>query len=157
MFNMFLCLYLIVNAMNKEQQKYRSVLAIDDHNMVVNGIKLLIGDHFRDFYHANSGVAGMELALKHQPQLVIVDNILPDISGDAVVKEIRTHCPQARILGYSFSMNGASIRKMYEAGINGYVDKSEDDAELNRAVTDLLEGKEYFSKEARSEINPGRS
>ena len=143
--------------MNEVLTKYDSVLVIDDHNMVVISLRLLIGDLFKVFYHTRDGVAGIEMAREHQPQLVIVDNQLPDLPGDAVVKEIRTHCPQARILGYSFSMNGASIRKMYEAGINGYVDKSEDDAELNRAVTDLLEGKEYFSKEARSEINPGRS
>jgi len=138
--------------MNKGQPKYRSVLAIDDHNMVVNGIKLLIGDHFRDFYHANSGVAGMELALKHQPQLVIVDNILPDIPGDAVVKEIRYRCAGTRILGYSFNVSATFVLKMFEAGIHGYVVKSEDDTEFNKAVTYLLEGKDYFCKEARNHI-----
>ncbi|HEX9509176.1 MAG TPA: response regulator transcription factor [Puia sp.] len=134
--------------MSGEQEKFRSVLVIDDHKMVVIGIKLLIVDRFRDFYQAGNGATGIDLAQKHQPALVIVDNILPDMSGDLVTKEIRCRCPGTRILGYSFNMNAASILEMVEAGINGYVDKSGNDAEFINAVTCLLEGKDYFSKEA---------
>ncbi|MES1249875.1 MAG: response regulator, partial [Chitinophaga rupis] len=79
---------------------FHSLLVIDDHNVVVNGIKLLVGDQFSNFYQANDGAAGIELALKHQPQLVIIDYALRDISGDAVTKEIRYRCPATRILGY---------------------------------------------------------
>jgi DNA-binding NarL/FixJ family response regulator len=42
---------------------------------------------------------------------------------------------------------------MYVAGIHGYVDKSEADVELNKAIASLLEGREYFSKEARNQLN----
>ncbi|HWK04945.1 MAG TPA: response regulator transcription factor [Puia sp.] len=135
--------------MSGEPKMFQSVLVIDDHKMVVIGIKLLIMDRFRDFYQAGNGAAGIELAHKHQPSLVIVDNVLPDMSGDMVTKEIRYRCPGTRILGYSFNMNSASILEMVGAGIHGYVDKSGNDAEFINAVTHLLEGKDYFSKEAR--------
>jgi len=138
--------------MSEMLAKYDSVLVIDDHNMIVNGIKLLIGDQFRDFYQANNGTAGIELALKHQPQLVIVDYVLRDISGDMVAREIKYRCPATRILGYSFNVNATPVLKMFEAGIHGYVVKSEDDTEFNKAVTYLLEGKDYFCKEARNHI-----
>jgi DNA-binding NarL/FixJ family response regulator len=131
---------------------YQSLLVIDDHNMVVNGIKLLIRDQFKEFYHANDGAAGISLALKYAPQLVIVDYTLPDTSGDTVVREVRYHCPSARILGYSFNINATSILKMFTAGINGYVIKSENDDEFTKAVSYLLEGKDYFCKEARNHI-----
>lgn len=131
---------------------YQSLLVIDDHNMVVNGIKLLIGDLFKEFYHANDGATGVQLALKHSPQLVIVDYTLPDTTGEAVAREVRYHCQGARILGYSFNINAASILKMFGAGINGYVIKSENDEEFTKAVTYLLEGKDYFCKEARNHI-----
>ena len=132
---------------------YHSVLVIDDHNMVVISLRLLIGHLFKAFYHTKDGSTGIELAIEHQPQLVIVDNQLPDLPGATVVRQIKSHCPQTRILGYSFSTGGVSIRKMYEAGVNGYVDKSESDTELIKAVTELLAGKEYFSKEAREQIH----
>jgi DNA-binding NarL/FixJ family response regulator len=138
--------------MSGANKDFHYLLVIDDHNMIVNGIKLLIGDQFRDFYQANDGAAGIELALKHQPQLVIVDYVLRDISGDAVAREIKYRCPTTRILGYSFNVNAATVLKMFEAGIHGYVVKSEDDAEFSKALTYLLEGKDYFCKEARNHI-----
>jgi len=141
--------------MNEEQKKHYSVLVIDDHKMVVIGIKLLIVDKFRAFYQAGNGAAGIQLARQHQPDLVIVDHVLPDISGDMVAKEIRESCPHTRILGYSFNMNAAAVLKMVDAGIHGYVDKSGTDAEFTRAVTALLEGREYFSKDARQHIIRG--
>jgi len=135
--------------MSGEQKKFHSVLVIDDHKMIVIGIKLLIMDRFRDFYQAGNGTTGIELAHKHQPDLVIVDNVLPDMSGDMVTREIRYRCPETRILGYSFNMSTASVLTMVEAGLHGYVDKSENDEEFTNAVTALLEGKDYFSEEAR--------
>ena len=138
--------------MSKEQVPYHSLLVIDDHNMIVNGIRLLIGDRFAAFYHANDGATGIRLALEHQPQLVIVDQQLPDNAGDQVVREIKYRCPTTRILGYSFNTNAASILRMFEAGVHGYVIKSEDDTEFEKAVTSLLEGKDYYCKEARTHI-----
>jgi DNA-binding NarL/FixJ family response regulator len=138
--------------MSGADKNFHSLLVIDDHNMIVNGIKLLIGDQFRDFYQANNGTAGIELALKHQPQLVIVDYVLRDISGDMVAREIKYRCPATRILGYSFNVNATPVLKMFEAGIHGYVAKGEGDAEFSKALTYLLEGKDYFCKEARNHI-----
>ena len=57
--------------MSELSKAYDSILVIDDHNMIVNGIRLLIADRFREFLHANTGSAGMALALKQQPSLVI--------------------------------------------------------------------------------------
>ena len=131
---------------------YHSVLVIDDHNMVVISLRLLIGDLFKIFYHTKDGTGGIELAMQHQPQLVLVDNQLPDLPGEAVVRQIRSHCPRTRVLGYSFSTSGVAIRKMYEAGVNGYVDKSESDTELSKAIMELMAGRKYFSKEAREQM-----
>lgn len=132
--------------------QYRSLLVVDDHNMIVNGVRLLIGSRFREMWQANNGAAGLALAIQHQPQLVIVDFVLPDASGDAIVREIKYRCPGTRILAYSFNGYSAAVLKMFGAGVHGYVIKSEDDEEFVRAVDTLLEGKEYFCKEARNHI-----
>ncbi|HEY4107989.1 response regulator transcription factor [Puia sp.] len=131
---------------------YGSLLVIDDHNMIVNGIRLLIGDRFRDVWQANTIAAGLSLATQHQPQLVIVDFVLPDGTGDTIVKEIKYRCPNTRILAYSFNGYSAAVLKMFGAGVHGYLIKSEDDEEFVRAIGTLLEGKEYFCREARNHI-----
>ena len=138
--------------MNDLTKAYDSILVIDDHNMIVNGIRLLIGQRFGQFLHANTGAAGTSLAVKHQPSLVIVDVVLPDLSGDAIVREIKYRNPGTRILAYSFNAYSAAVLKMFNAGVHGYLVKSEDDAEFVKAVTTLLDGKEYFCREARIHI-----
>lgn len=138
--------------MNALPKKYRSLLVIDDHNMIVNGIRLLIGDQFGMFLRANDGATGISLAVEHQPQLVVVDHVLPDQTGDAVVREIKYRCARTRILAYSFNAYAAAVLKMFEAGVHGYVIKNEDDGEFNKAVELLLEGKDYYCKEARNHI-----
>ncbi len=138
--------------MNEELRPYDSLLVVDDHNMIVNGIRLLIGDRFREFRYANNGSTGMALAVQHQPQLVIVDHVLPDLSGDTLVKEIKYRCPATRILAYSFNAYSAAVVKMFNAGVHGYVIKSHDDSEFVKAVKAIIEGKEYFCKEARNHI-----
>jgi DNA-binding NarL/FixJ family response regulator len=134
------------------EKQYGSLLVIDDHNMIVNGIRLLVGDRFREFWQANTGTTGLALALQHQPQLVIVDYVLPDGTGDAIVKEIKYRCPATRILAYSFNGYSAAVLKMFGSGVHGYLIKSEDDEEFIHAVGTLLEGKEYFCREARNHI-----
>jgi DNA-binding NarL/FixJ family response regulator len=138
--------------MSTSLKHYTSLLVIDDHNMIVNGIRLLIGNRFQEIWQANTGTAGLALAIQHQPQLVIVDYVLPDGTGDTIIKEIRYRSPSTRILAYSFNGYSAAVLKMFSAGVHGYVIKSEDDEEFVRAVGVLLEGKEFFCREARNHI-----
>ncbi len=48
---------------------YQSVLVIDDHKMIINGIRVTIEHLFEQFHEAYTGESGVEQALKHQPQL----------------------------------------------------------------------------------------
>ena len=124
--------------MNDPAKAYDSILVIDDHNMIVNGVRLLIGHRFHEFLHANTGAAGTALAIKEQPSLVIVDLVLPDLAGDAIVREIKYRSPGTRILAYSFNAYSAAVLKMFNAGVHGYLVKSEDDTEFVKAVMTLL-------------------
>lgn len=138
--------------MEQKSTTYNKVLVIDDHKMVANGIKFLIGDLFNEFYMAHDGATGISMALQHFPDLVIADYTLPDTNGDLLVKEIKYKLPETRVLAYSFSYSPDSIVKMLQSGINGYVIKKEDDDEFIQAVHNLMSGREYFCKEARNHI-----
>lgn len=131
---------------------YKSALVIDDHKMVANGIKLLIGSLFENFHMAHDGANGMSKALQHFPQLIIVDYFLPDTTGDLLVRELKYKIPSAKILAYTFTYSPDAIIKMLQAGTNGYVIKKEEDEEFLKAVHLLLEGRDYFCKEARTHI-----
>lgn len=132
--------------------KYHSVLVVDDHKMIVNGIKLLIGDSFQHFYAAHDDAEAVSMALRYQPKLIIMDFSLPDTSGDIVVQTIRQKIKDVKVLVYSFNFNAEAIHKMFFAGVNGYVVKSENDDEFLDAIDAVLEDRDYFCKEARNHI-----
>lgn len=131
---------------------FKSVLVIDDHKMIANGIKLLIGELFEDFYMAHDGASGMSEALQHFPQLAILDYALPDTTGDLLARELKYKIPAIKILAYTFSFSSESIIKMLKSGVNGYVIKKEEDEEFIKAVQLIMEGRDYFCKEARIHI-----
>lgn len=134
------------------EKRYHSVLVVDDHKMIVNGIRLLIGDSFHEFYAAYDGAEAVSMALRYQPKLIVIDYSLPDTHGDAVVNTIRQKVKDAKFLVYSFNFNAEAINKMFFAGVNGYVVKSENDDEFLDAIDVIMDGREYFCKEARSHI-----
>lgn len=138
--------------MENKQAKYNSVLVIDDHKMVANGIKLLIGDLFENFYMAHDGASGMSKALQHFPKLIIVDYSLPDTTGELLVRELKYKIPSARVLAYTYTYSAEKIVKMFQSGINGYVIKKENDDDFIRAIHTLMEGRDYFCSEARTHI-----
>lgn len=131
---------------------YQSVLVVDDHKMIINGLKMTIGHLFNRFQEAYDGASAVELALQQHPQLVIVDYQLPDNTGNAIVREIKYKCPGSKILAYTFNFDEEAILKMFAAGVNGYVLKNDDEDELLKAIHYILAGRDYFCKEARNHI-----
>ncbi len=120
--------------------------------MISNGIKLITSSLFENFYAAYDGATGLSKALELSPALIILDYYLPDTPGDALAREIKYKIPAAKILAYSFSYTPDVVIKMVKAGVNGYVVKTEDDEELVKAIHLLMDGRDFFCKEARSHI-----
>lgn len=131
---------------------YKSVLVIDDHKMIANGINLIIGDLFEEFHMAHDAATGMSKALQHFPRLIILDYNLPDTTGDFLTRELKYKIPSIKILMYTFTFSPESIIRSLKAGINGYVIKKEDDEEFITAVKTIMDGRDYFCKEARNHI-----
>lgn len=138
--------------MNNTDSTYKSILVIDDHKMLVNGIKLVAGRLFENFHMAHDGASGMSLALRYFPELIVVDFYLPDMPGDSLVRQLKEKLPTTRIMAYSFSDTPDSIIKMLKAGIDGYTIKQGDDEEFVKAIHLLMRGREYFCREARIHI-----
>lgn len=133
-------------------EKSKSILIIDDHKMIANGIKLLIGNLFESFYMAHDGATGISLALQHFPPIIVIDYSLPDTNGEILARELKYKLPKSKILAYSFTYSPEIIVKLVQAGINGYVIKKEDDSEFIKAIEHLMEGRDYFCQEARTHI-----
>ena len=104
--------------------KRRDVLIIDDNEisrMLLRGI--LRGDDYEIVGEATSGKNGIELALKLKPDIVCLDNMMPEISGLEVLREIRPKLPQALILMVTGSTDRETVQAALQGGANGYIVK----------------------------------
>lgn len=76
----------------------QTILVIEDEEGILEYIKELLADEGFAVYPAQDGVNGLSLAKKYQPDLVVLDLGLPNLSGESVCIEIRKKYPQIPIV-----------------------------------------------------------
>lgn len=105
----------------------------------------------RDFGHevvgeTDSGVAGVELITRLQPDVVILDLSLPDIDGFNVADRALRAIPALKILVLSSHCDDYTLFRIEKTGVHGFVDKNTNTvAALRDALVALAEGRGYFS------------
>jgi len=130
------------------------ILIADDHAMVRDGVKNLIQQN-KDLTvigEARSGNETLELYDKLQPDLLIMDISMPDMNGMEVSRAILAKNPNANIVILSMYDDEDYISRCLEYGVKGYVVKNESGSELDYAIKSVLQGKNYFSRQAQDVI-----
>lgn len=96
---------------------------------------------------ATTGLAGIELAQQHQPELVVCDISLPDISGYDVVERLRSHPTTATIPVIMFTGHGTpeAFRRSMEQGADDYLTKPVGLPVFLRAVRTQLTKREQLA------------
>lgn len=74
------------------------ILVIDDDKLICILLRQVLGHHGHEVLTTTSGKHGVELFQKHRPKATVLDLRLPDLSGIAVLKEIRTLDPSASVI-----------------------------------------------------------
>ncbi|HZI52802.1 MAG TPA: response regulator transcription factor [Chitinophagaceae bacterium] len=126
------------------------VFIVDDHYMVIEGIRSLLQDEKNIEWTGHAGNAASCLAFLHQqqPDIILMDINLPDMSGIELCKEVKEKYPSVFIIGLSTFNQQSFIKKMMENGASGYVLKNATQEELTSAIETVMKGKTYLSEEA---------
>lgn len=118
-----------------------SIIVIDDH---ANFLKLveaqLAGVDGHDVHTADNGPDGIALARQHQPDLVILDWVMPDMDGLEVLKQLK-HDPATRKLRVFMLTTEAKMGHVANAlaiGAEGYLTKPIDVEVLSTRVAHIL-------------------
>lgn len=130
------------------------ILIADDHAMVRDGVKNLIRQN-KDLVLIGEAVNGnqtLELYESLNPDLLILDISMPDINGMEVSRAILSKNPKANIIILSMYDDEDYISRCLEYGVKGYVVKNESGSELDYAIKSVLQGKNYFSRQAQDVI-----
>lgn len=126
-----------------------SVFIVDDHYMVIEGIRSLLQNEMDIDWlgHATNASSCLSFLKQQLPDIILMDINLPDMNGIDLCKEVRKLYPSVFVLGLSTFNQQAYIRDMMENGASGYILKNADKEELLEAMNLVLKGKEYYSHE----------
>jgi DNA-binding NarL/FixJ family response regulator len=131
------------------------VLLIDDHPIVLQGLRQLLRDAgIEDVLEAADLVAGYRLYRRHRPDVVVIDLAMPGsgLGGLLVIRRIRLHDPHVGILVFSMHGDPVLVSRALEAGANGYLVKDTDSAHLLEAFEAVRAGNPYLSHDLAMKV-----
>jgi DNA-binding NarL/FixJ family response regulator len=130
------------------------ILIADDHDLMRRGVKALIGSHagWEVCGEAQTGREAVSQAETLKPDVLILDISMPDLNGLEAARRIRKGSPATEILILSMHYSDQLIRDILEAGVRGYIVKSDSDRDLVIAVETLANHKPFFTPRATEVI-----
>ena len=122
------------------------ILLADDHGIVRAGLRVLIESHegMHVVAEADDGVAAVEAALRHDPDIAILDVAMPRMTGIQAAREIRSRRPRTAVVLLSMHDDERYLFDALRAGASGYVLKRAADEELIEAVRAVAAGKSHL-------------
>ena len=94
---------------------------------------------------ASTGELGLKLAKESNPDLVVMDLYLPDMSGIEATRRILAAVPATKVIFFSSDAVAMQVDEALRAGGSGYVSKSSAMEELFRAIDIVMAGKLYLT------------
>src|ERR1700693_3431450 len=126
------------------------ILIADDHDLMRRGVKSLLQSRagWEVCGEAHTGREAVSKAEELKPDVVILGISMPDLNGVDAAKRIRKASPDTEVLILSVHYSDQLIRDILEAGVRGYIVKSDSDRDLVIAVETLANHKPFFTPRA---------
>jgi DNA-binding NarL/FixJ family response regulator len=130
------------------------ILIADDHDLLRRGVKAMIESHagWEVCGEAQTGREAVAKVEELKPDVLILDISMPDLNGVEAARRIRKSSPNVEILILSMHYSDQLIREIIEAGVRGYIVKSDSDRDLIIAVETLASHKPFFTPRATEVI-----
>lgn len=125
-----------------------SILLIDDHPMLRNGVKQLISmdPRLQVIAEASNGEQGVELAELHDPDLILLDLNMPGMNGLVTLDRLRQTALSGRVVVFSVSNHEDDVVSALKRGADGYLLKDMEPEELLKALHQAAAGQMVLSE-----------
>ncbi|MFI5152292.1 MAG: response regulator [Chitinophagales bacterium] len=132
-----------------------SILIADDHKLIRETWAYILNNdqRFQVIAACGNATEAIDLAMKKNPDVILMDINMTPISGLEATQEIRKVLPSARIIGVSMHSQPAYAKKMLQIGARGYVTKNSSREEMISAILEVYDGKKYICEEIRTIIS----
>lgn len=130
--------------------KMLRILIADDHDLLRRGVKAMLLSHpgWEVCGEASTGREAVTKTEELKPDIAVLDISMPDLNGVDAAKRIRKISPSTEVLILSMHYSDQLIREILEAGVRGYIVKSDSDRDLIIAVETLARHKPFFTPRA---------
>ena len=134
------------------------VLLVDDHEMVRLGLKsfLNLQADIEVQAEATDGKEGLRLALDLRPDVVVMDLVMPAMSGVEATLAILKDWPEARIVILTSYLDNEKIYPVLEAGARGYILKTSSAEEILAAIRKVDRGELAIEMEVEKKVEHHR-
>lgn len=124
------------------------IIIADDHEISRIGIRRLVSSapDVEVVAEAVNGAQTIDLARSLKPNLILLDMIMPQVTGIEAAQRIKTDIPSINIIMLSSADDSISIERAMYAGADGYLSKEVSSTELINAIRTVLLGERVFSK-----------
>lgn len=128
------------------------VLLVDDHKIVAEGLVQLLSDRAEIIDIISDGNLVLEAVLRERPDVVVLDISLPGVSGLEVIRQIKTHRLETKIIVLTMFAEAAIAVEAMRAGAAAFVLKESSGDELLTALQTVLNGQWYVAASLTKEI-----
>jgi DNA-binding NarL/FixJ family response regulator len=127
------------------------ILIADDHDLMRRGIKTFLESRpeWKICGEAKTGYDAVALTKELVPDIVILDIGMPDLNGIEAARKIRKESKDTEVFMISVHYSDQLIRELFNAGVLGYILKSDPEEDLLVAVETLAMQKPFFTLPAR--------
>jgi NarL family two-component system response regulator LiaR len=130
------------------------VLIVDDHDMLREGLTSFLKAYpeFELVGEASSGKEAIDLCLRLEPDVVLMDLLMPEMDGITAIRHIHRTQPTIRLIALSSFGEEELIKGALEAGATSYLLKNVSAQELADAIRSTYLGLQTFSPEVASSL-----
>ena len=130
------------------------ILIADDHSVVRQGLRMFLGvdPELEIIGEARDGAEALKLAQQLQPDVVLMDLLMPGMDGIRATMAIRREAPDTEVVALTSVLEDASVVDAVRAGAIGYLLKDTEAHELRRAIKAAAAGQVQLSPQAAARL-----
>ncbi len=124
-----------------------SVLLVDDHKIVRQGLRALLSqaEDIEVVGEAENGRQAVQMAAKMGPNIVVMDVVMPLLNGLEGTRQVLKNVPSAKVLVLSSYSDDDYVEQLTEVGASGYLTKQTAADDLLLAIREVQKGNAFFS------------
>lgn len=127
----------------------QSMVIADDHEIVREGVKLLLGQYpnLAIVAEATNGLEAISAVKRHKPDLLMLDVSMPYANALEVLIEVHRWSPATKVVVFTGVTSTAMLAELIKSGVDGLIHKSHGSREVCKAVEKVLAGQRFIQSE----------